>query len=287
MIKRSVAFLIPALLLYTALMIIPIVVALGLSLTNWNGIAVSSMKFVGLKNFIDMFSDRRLLHALGVTVRITLMVVITANLLGLLLALALNHQGKTVAVFRSVFFLPYVLSTVAISFIWLAMLSYTGAINTILDQIGLGMLMDDYIGNPDNAIISISIIEIWRTLGFCMVIFLASLQMVPSDLYEACTVDGGNAWHKFRYVTLPAIKPGITISVLMSSIVELRQYDIVKVITDGGPGYTTETISYNIIAQAFGMNRLGYSSAIAVVLFVIIAALSVLQIKLSQRGEDA
>jgi ABC-type sugar transport system permease subunit len=287
MIKRPIAFLMPAFILYTMLMIVPILAALALSLTNWNGIAVSGMQFVGLKNFETMLTDKRLIHALGVTLRITLTVVVATNALGLMLALTLNRRGRLTSTLRSVFFLPYVLSTVAISFIWLSMLSYTGAINTLLNQAGLGFLANDYIGNPNNAVTSISIIEIWRTLGFCMVIYLAALQMVPQDLYEACTIDGGNAWHKFRYVTLPGIRAGLTISILMSMIVELRQYDIVKVITDGGPGYATETIAYNIITQAFGMNRLGYSSAIAVVLFALIGLLSILNIKLSQRGEGA
>ena len=177
------------------------------------------------------------------------------------------------------------LSTVAISFIWLAILSYTGVLNSLMEIVGLGDLINDYIGNAPNAIKSICIIEIWRTLGFHMVLYLASIQTVPRDLYEACIVDGGNKWQQFRYVTLPMIVPGITISVIMSIMTEMKQYDIVKVITNGGPGYSTETITYNIVTQAFGNNMLGYSSAIAVFLFVIIAAISVLQIQLSKKLE--
>ena len=118
-----------------------------------------------------------------------------------------------------------------------------------------------------------------------MVLYLASLQTVPEELYEACTVDGGSRWQKFRYITLPMIVPGITISVIMSIMTEMKQYDIVKVITNGGPGYSTETVTYNIVTQAFGNNMLGYSSAIAVFLFVVIAVISVIQIKASNRME--
>lgn len=282
--KRSKLFIVPAFIIYTVLMIIPIIGAFGLSFTDWNGIS-ADYDFVGFQNYLSMLSDARLGNAVAVTLKITVTVVLVVNILGLFIAILLSQAGKLTNIFRSVFFLPYVLSTVAISFIWLAILSYTGVLNSLLEIVGLGNLINDYIGNAPNAIKSICIIEIWRTLGFHMVLYLASIQTVPRDLYEACIVDGGNKWQQFRYVTLPMIVPGITISVIMSIMTEMKQYDIVKVITNGGPGYSTETITYNIVTQAFGNNMLGYSSAIAVFLFVIIAAISVLQIQLSKKLE--
>ncbi|HIZ23691.1 MAG TPA: sugar ABC transporter permease [Candidatus Blautia faecavium] len=282
--KRSKLFIAPAFIIYTVLMIIPIIGAFGLSFTDWNGIS-ADYDFVGIQNYLSMLSDDRLRNAVTVTLKITVTVVLVVNILGLFIAILLSQAGKLTNIFRSVFFLPYVLSTVAISFIWLAILSYTGVLNSLLEIVGLGDLVNDYIGNAPNAIKSICIIEIWRTLGFHMVLYLASIQTVPRDLYEACIVDGGSKWQQFRYVTLPMIVPGITISVIMSIMTEMKQYDIVKVITNGGPGYSTETITYNIVTQAFGNNMLGYSSAIAVFLFVIIAAISVLQIQLSKKLE--
>ena len=282
--KRSKLFIVPAFIIYTVLMIIPIIGAFGLSFTDWNGIS-ADYDFVGIQNYLSMLSDARLGNAVTVTLKITVTVVLVVNILGLFIAILLSQAGKLTNIFRSVFFLPYVLSTVAISFIWLAILSYTGVLNSLLEIVGLGDLVNDYIGNAPNAIKSICIIEIWRTLGFHMVLYLASIQTVPRDLYEACIVDGGSKWQQFRYVTLPMIVPGITISVIMSIMTEMKQYDIVKVITNGGPGYSTETITYNIVTQAFGNNMLGYSSAIAVFLFVIIAAISVLQIQLSKKLE--
>lgn len=280
--KKSIIFILPALFIYTFLMIIPILGAFGLSFTDWNGLS-AEYNFTGLRNYIEMFRDDRLRNAIVVTLKITVIVSISVNVLGLFIACLLNRAKKLTNVLRSVFFLPYVISTVAISFIWLSILSYTGVFNNILDLIGLGDLVTDYIGNAKNAVRSICVIEIWRMLGFHMVLYLASIQTVPEELYEACTVDGGSKWQKFRYVTLPMIVPGITISVIMSVMTEMKQYDIVKVITNGGPGYSTETITYNIVTQAFGNNMLGYSSAIAVFLFVVIAAISVLQLKLADR----
>lgn len=282
--KRSKLFLLPAFLIYTILMIIPILGAFYLSVTDWNGIS-PSFQIVGLKNYVDMFTDARLHNAIGITLKITLTVCISVNVLGLFIACLLNQAGKLTNALRSVFFLPYVISTVAISFIWLSILSYTGVLNSLLQAMGFADIMADYIGNTTNAVRSICVIEIWRTLGFHMVIYLASIQTVPEDLYEACTVDGGTRWQKFRYVTLPMIVPGITISIIMSIMTEMKQYDIVKVITNGGPGYSTETITYNIVTQAFGNNMLGYSSAIAVFLFIIIAAITIIQLRITKKME--
>ena len=285
--KNSVSFLFatPALIIYVLLLVIPIIIAFGFSFTDWNGLAVTKPNFIGLDNYAAMFSDARLGNAVGMTLSVTVVVVVAVNVLGLGLAMLLNKAGRMTNVGRSIFFTPYVLSTVAISFIWLSILSYTGVLNGLLESVGLGDWVNDYIGNPENAKISICVVEIWRTLGFHMVIYLAALQTVPQELYESCTVDGGNAWHRFRYVTVPMIVPGITISVLMSVINELRMYDIVKVLTDGGPGYSTETISYNIVTQAFGNNMLGYSSAIAVFLFAMIALVAVFSLKASNKVE--
>lgn len=282
--KKTKLFLLPAFLVYTMLLIVPIMGAFYLSFTDWNGIS-PSYHIVGIKNYLDMLKDARLHNAIGVTLKITVTVCVAVNVLGIFIASLLNKAGKMINALRSIFFLPYVISTVAISFIWLSILSYTGVLNGMLEMAGLGHIVADYIGNTKNAIKSICVIEIWRTLGFHMVLYLASIQTVPEDLYEACTMDGGSGWQKFWYVTLPMIIPGITISIIMSIMTEMKQYDIVKVITNGGPGYSTETITYNIVTQAFGNNMLGYSSAIAVFLFFIIVLITLVQLKILKQKE--
>lgn len=277
--KRSKLFLVPAFAVYTFLLIIPIIGAFYLSFTNWNGIS-PTYKLIGLDNYLYMIKDARFHNAIGVTAKLTITICLTVNILGLFIACLLNKARKMTNALRSIFFMPYVISTVAISFIWLSILSYTGVLNSILNSLGLGSLVQNYIGNTAGSIRSIAIIEIWRTLGFHMVLYLASLQTVPEELYEAAIVDGATRFQKFRYITLPMIVPGITISVIMSIMTEMKQYDMVKVITNGGPGYSTETITYNIVTQAFGNNMLGYSSAIAVFLFAVIAVITVIQLKL-------
>ncbi len=281
--KVSPVFALPAFLIYTFLLVIPILIAFGLSFLKWDGIG--TMQFIGINNYKQLFSDPRLGGAVENTVIIAVVVVLCVNVLGLLLAMLLNKTGARTSFFRMIFFIPFVLSSVAISFVWKSILSYSGVLNSILEAVGLNALVGNFLGSRSAALICICIVEIWRTLGFHMVIYLASLQTVPQELYEACTVDGGNGWDKFRSITLPMIVPGATVSLLMSIINELRVYDIVKVMTDGGPGYDTETIVYNIVSNGFSRNLMGYSSAIAVVLFLVIGGISVFINSRSSRLE--
>ncbi|MCD7766105.1 MAG: sugar ABC transporter permease [Lachnospiraceae bacterium] len=271
--KVSFVFALPAFVIYTALLVIPIIMALGISFFKWNGF--NEMRFVGIDNYVSLFQDARLGNAVINTVIIAGSVIVIVNVLGLVLAMLVNRSSRVNNFFRTIFFIPFVLSAVALSFVWKSILSYNGVLNGFLKMAGLSNLVGNWLGKRGSALICIIIIEIWRTLGYHMMLYLAALQAIPEELYEACTMDGGNRWDKFRNVTLPLIVPGMSVSILMSIINELRIYDVVKIMTDGGPGYATETIVYNIVAQGFSNNIVGYSSAIAVVLFLAIGTLSV------------
>lgn len=272
--KVSFGFAVPAFVIYTVLLVVPILMAFYYSFFNWNGF--KEMKFLGLKNYANLFHDARLGNSVINTLLIAVIVIVAVNVLGLALAMLVNRSSKVHNFFRAIYFIPYVLSAVAISFVWKSIFSYKGVLNGILEALGGSGLMGNWLGTRGAALTCIIIVEIWRTLGYHMMLYLAALQTVPHDLYEACTIDGGNSWNKFRNVTLPLIVPGMSVSLLMSIINELRTYDIVKIMTDGGPGYATETIVYNIVSQGFTSNMVGYSSAIAVVLFLAIGIISVL-----------
>lgn len=281
--KVPVWFMLPAWLIYTVMLVIPIVLALGLSVVKWDGIG--TMKVVGLYYYRLLLKDSRIANSVENTLVITLVVVVAVNVLGLLLALMLNKTSKRTSLFRAVFFLPFVLSSVAISFVWKSVLSYTGVLNSLLISIGLENMIGNFFASRWSAIACICVVEIWRTLGYHMILYLAALQTVPNELYEASTVDGANSWTKFCHITMPLIVPGASVSVLMSIINELRVYDIVKVMTDGGPGYDTETIVYNIVSNGFNKGLMGYASAIAVALFVVIGLISVLSLRVTSKLE--
>lgn len=281
--KVSFLFAAPAFIIYTALLVIPIIMAFVISFFKWNGF--TEMTFVGVENYVNLFHDQRLGNSVINTAIIAGVVIVSVNVLGLALAMLINKASKVNNFFRTIFFIPFILSSVALSFVWKSILSYNGVFNGILESIGLGDMIGNWLGVKGSAIVCIIIVEIWRTLGYHMMLYLAALQSVPNDLYEACTVDGGNRWDKFKNVTLPLIVPGMSVSILMSIINELRIYDVVKIMTDGGPGYDTETIVYNIVSQGFTSNIVGYSSAIAVVLFVVIGAISIFVVQQTSKRE--
>lgn len=284
--KISIGFVLPAFIIYTVLLVIPILMAFYFSLNKWNGF--NEMQFIGLRNYISAFQDKRLGNAVVNTLIISVAVVITVNVVGLFLAILVNTASAKSNVFRTIFFIPFVLSTVAISFVWKSILSYNGVLNGILASIGGDGMLGNWLGKRGSAIVCIIVVEIWRTLGYHMMLYLAALQTVPQELYEACIVDGGNFWDKFRNVTLPLIVPGMSVSFLMSIINELRMYDVVKIMTDGGPGYDTETIVYNIVSQGFQNNMVGYSSAISVILFIAIGVISVVLMNyMNKKGVEA
>ncbi|MDD3402566.1 MAG: sugar ABC transporter permease [Hespellia sp.] len=281
--NMSIGFAVPAFVIYTILLVVPILMAFYFSLNKWNGF--NPMQFIGIENYINVFKDARLGNAVVNTTVISVVVVIAVNVLGLFLAMLVNTASAKSNIFRTVFFIPFVLSTVAISFVWKSILSYNGVLNGILISLGQSDLIGNWLGKQGPAIICIILVEIWRTLGYHMMLYLAALQTVPHELYEACTVDGGNRWNKFRNVTLPLIIPGMSVSFLMSIINELRMYDVVKIMTDGGPGYDTETIVYNIVSQGFSNSMVGYSSAISVVLFLAIGAISIFIVTMMNKKE--
>lgn len=282
-IRVKAGFAAPAFFVYTLLLVIPILMAFGLSFVSWNGI--SEMSFVGLRNYAQVFRDKSIGNAVLNTLLITIVQSVVCNVLGLLLAVLLNKTGKRTAIFRTIYFLPNVLSGVAIAFVWKAIFSYNGVLNTVLAAVGLDHLVAAFMSTHASALVCIIIVGIWSSLGYYMMIYISALQSVPQELYEAATVDGASSWSKFRYITLPMITSGTMVSFLMSIINGLRAYDVVKIMTDGGPGKMTETIVYNIVRYGFSGNMMGYSSAIAVILFVAIGMISILIVKAFHKQE--
>lgn len=264
----------PAVIVYTILFALPVLIAFSLSVTNWNGLSFSpdKLQFLGMENYKRMLTDKDLVSSVWVTLKITLVVSLTANIGGLAIALMLKNSNRLSNAVRSIFFIPYVMSTVAIAFIWMAILSYNGLLNNLLTSLGLDKL--SLFSNGKSALACVCVIEIWRTIGFYMVLYIAALQGVPSSLQEACLLDGGGKWALFWRVQLPLIAPQMITGFLMSFTMEMRLYDLVYILTDGGPGVATRTIAYSIVVQGFTNWRMGYACAIAVGLSLIVVVIS-------------
>lgn len=278
-------FALPGISLYLALVLWPSAQGVMLSLTDWNGVD-SQKNYVGLKNFAAIFSRTEDLSAVTRTLIIAASLVVAQNLVGLLLALALNTRLKSRLVLRTAFFAPAVLSSVVLGYTFKFVFSPEGPLNAVLSTVGIRN-PPNWLGEPRQALFVIIFVLAWQSVGSSMVIYLAGLQRVPRDLIEAASIDGAGAVRRFFSVTLPHLAPAVTINSVLTLIAGLRVFDQVYVMTGGGPANGTQTISTLLVQEAFKFMHYGYAAALAVVLSVMIAALSVVQLVILRRQRAA
>lgn len=276
-------FLIPGLLIYGVVVVYPSISGAYYAFTEWNG--GPDVYFIGGRNFAELLQDERALAALGNTLVLSVSVVVLQTVLGLLLALALNSAIKTRNLLRTVFFAPMLLPPIAIGVLWQFMYSRGGPIDSVLEGIGLGSLIQSWLGNSSVALWSVIGTIVWQHIGLSMVIYLAALQGVPEELHEAAALDGAGAVRRFWSVTRPLLGQATTIVLALTMIGGLKLFDQVFVMTGGGPGYATETLSLLMYREAFVLGRYGYGSAIALVLTMIVAAIVFVQISATRRAE--
>ncbi|MEV5706404.1 sugar ABC transporter permease [Actinoallomurus sp. NPDC052274] len=278
-------FVAPALLVYALVVLYPSVSGVVYAFTDWSGIGDKS--FNGLANFRTLFGDERAVGALRNTLLLTVAIVIVQNGVGLLLALGVHARIKSRTALRVIFFAPAVVSPVMIAFLWKYVYNPDphAGLNGILGMLGLGGLRQDWLGDPSLTLWSVAGMVVWQYAGYSMVIFLAGLEGVPPELHEAAMIDGAGRWQRFRYVTWPLLAPSLTINVMLSTIGGLKLFDQVYAATGGGPGYASETLSTVLYKQAFVYGKYGYSTAIALVLALFVAAVSLVQIAYLRRRE--
>ncbi|MNZ42579.1 sn-glycerol-3-phosphate transport system permease protein UgpA [compost metagenome] len=205
------------------------------------------------------------------------------NVLAILLALLLDMKLKTTPWLRAAFFIPYILSLVIVGFIWKFI--FMQGFESLGTSTGWGIFSLSWLGNPNLAFISILLVSIWQSVGFYMVIYIAGLQSVPDDLKEAATVDGAGPFRRFFNITLPLLAPSITISVFMALTNSIKVFDVILSLTGGGPGGTTYSVAYDIYRDTFQNNLYGYGTAKALILFVAVLVITVIQLTIFKRRE--
>jgi len=281
----AVAFIAPAFILYTLFIIVPAFSSVYYSFTSWDGIS-PVIKFVGLANYREIFTSARFGNALRNTVILTVFISIVENALALLLALLVDHVKWFKNFFRSAFYVPVLISGIVSGFIWKIMYNYNfGAINSLLTSIGLGEWKQDWLGNPKLTLLIVGFVLIWKGAGYYMIIYLASLQSVPTDVVEAAAIDGASPWQRFKTITVPLISGAFTINFTLSLINGLKVFDQISVMTDGGPGFTTETVVYLLYKVGFNEGRQGFGTAVGIVLLFIIIILNAVQQKFLKSRE--
>jgi multiple sugar transport system permease protein len=278
------AMLSPNILLMSVFIFAPIVYAFYVSLHDWNGL--SGMKFIGIKNYINLFDDEEFWLSLWITVKYTLVFVPSVFCFALLLALLVNSiKGKAQEVYRTMYFLPYSISLVVGGLVWSFMYDPTkGFINQMLNMIGIEN--QNFLMSTDLALYSVAAVGLWLVIGFNMIIFLASLKDIPKTYYEAANIDGANSIRKFFHITFPLLKNTNAFIIIITTIGSFQVFDQLKVMTNGGPAFSSTVTVLYIYKQAFELSKLGFSSAAAFVLFVIIMVLTLIQIKATSSKEE-
>lgn len=278
-------FTVPALVLYSFVLVVPTLRGSIYAFTNWDGLS-QTFDFVGLQNFEAILANPDAVKAVVNTLIIAIVTTVLANIIGLALALALNSLIKSRNVLRVFFFAPAVLTPVVTAFLFKYIFAPLGPLNGLADAVGLPMLKQDWLGDANLALVAIMVVIVWQQSGYAMVIYLAGLQGVPAELLEAGAVDGAGATRRFWSITRPLLAPAITISVMLILIHGLKVFAEVWILTGGGPGNATNSLSTLIYKNAFQFGLFGSSIAMALVLLVMVALVSAIQYRalLFQEG---
>ncbi len=255
----------------------------GYAFTDFTGIGDAN--WVGLDNFGRILQDYEVLASLGNTAFLAIGYLVLTNVIGLLLALALNRGLKSRYLLRTLLFLPVVLSSISVSYIFKYIFAVDGALNNILVALGFEDLQRIWLAEPESALIAVLIVAVWQHTGMAMVIYLAGLALVPQELEEAAALDGAGIWKRFRHITLPMIQPAIAINTTLALTSGLKIFDQVKAMTNGGPFGATDTLSTVIYRNTFEFMDYGYGAAISLVFSVVIFVAAAIQLYLTRdRG---
>jgi raffinose/stachyose/melibiose transport system permease protein len=276
MTRLTLLFAVPALVFYLFVIVVPTVQGTTYAFTDWDGLS-STFSFVGLDNVVSVLTDPASLKAIINTVIIAVVFTVVQNLIGLGLALGVNSRIKSRNVLKVLLFMPTVMTPVVIGYLWQFLLAPNGPVNSALEGIGLGSLTRAWLGDPTSALISIIVVLIWQFSGYSMVIFLAGLQGVPEEVLEASAVDGAGPLRRFWSVTFPLLAPAVTINLMLSIVGGLKVFDQVWVLTGGGPGNSTHTLSTLMYQDAFSFGEFGESVTLGLVLLVLVAVISIIQ----------
>ncbi|MGO8693427.1 MAG: carbohydrate ABC transporter permease [Rectinemataceae bacterium] len=278
-----IGFTIPAFLAVLAFVEIPFLMSFGYSFTKWNGLD-KVPKFVGLANYRELLTaDPDMISALVFTLIFTVVMVAATNAIALLLAVILDGDIKGKNALRAAFFVPNIISLIIIGYIWRFI--FSKAFDSFYATTHLAVFELSWLGDPKLAFASVLIVSVWQAIGFYMVIYIAGLQTVPRDLLEAAVMDGANRATRFFRITLPMILPSVTICLFYSLSNSLKTFDVIFSLTFGGPGSSTSSIALDIYKTAFGESRFGYGAAKSVALFILILAVTLVQLSAFKRRE--
>lgn len=275
----------PAVLFVVVMMILPVIFTVWLSLQRWSGGAGQGPQFVGLENFATLLTeDPRFWGALWRTFSFTIMAVTAETILGVAIAVLFNREFLGKGVLRTIFLFPMIATPVAIALVWRLMYEPTlGILNDLLANLGLPT--STWVADPQITLPALALVDVWEWTPLITLITLAGLSALPNDPFEAAAIDGAGPWQMFWHITLPLLRPVIIVAVVFRLIDALKTFDIIFVITQGGPAFASETLNLYTYAQSFQYQNLGYAASLLIVFFTIVVGTAVLVLRFRRTGE--
>lgn len=280
---QQLIFVGPSTVFFLIIMVIPFLMSLYYSMTNWNGVS-ERVEWIGFDNFAYIFTeDKKFLQSFSFTARFTLLGVIMTNLLGFFLAYFLTKPLKTRNVLRTIFFMPNVIGGLLLGFIW--QFIFVRGFSAIGELTGLAFFELPWLGTKGTSFWAIVIVFVWQTAGYLMVIYIASLNNIPKDILEAAEIDGASRRQVLRTIILPLVMPAVTVCLFLAISWSFKMFDLNLSLTKGGPFGSTESLAMNIYFEAFTNNRLGLGTAKALIFFIVVAIITSLQVHFTKRKE--
>lgn len=275
-----IRFVCPMLLLYALFFILPLFQTIGFSFTDYNGIN-PKREFTGFDNYIKAFQDELFWQSMKFTVFSAVLLIIAANVFGFLLALALNRKIRSRNILRAVIFCPFIFNNVTVGFIWQFLLGRF--MTDLYPMTGWEMFRIGWLSDESLVLYSVIAVKLWQSIGYFMVIYLAGLQLLPQDPLEAAVIDGCTGIKKIRFITVPLMKPTIFVCLFLAVTESLNMFPLLMSLTNGGPGHASENISLYIYNEAFKSHQMGYASALAVILTIIMTVVAAAQMRLTKE----
>lgn len=276
-------FTLPLLIIFSIIVIIPFIIGIYYAFFEWDGINANPKVFVGMENFITLFSDGRFMKSTWLTVLFTVLSVISVNVVGLAFALLVTSKLRLANLARTMFFMPYLIGGLILGYIW--QFVFLDVFTFIGEVTGLEHIFFNWLVNESFALFALVFVFTWQMAGYVMIVYIAGIQGVPGELIEASKVDGASPWQRLTKITFPLLMPAFTISLFLTLSYGFKIYDVNLSLTGGGPANATELFAMNIYNEIFGYGNYGYGQAKAILFFVIISAVTLTQVYLTKKRE--
>lgn len=276
-------FVTPLMFVFITVVVIPFIIGIGYSFISWDGLSLSEKVFVGFDNYVRLLSDKRFISSAGHTILFTIFSVLLINILGLSFALIVTGKLRVRNIARTMLFMPYLIGGLILGFIWKFI--FSDIFKAIGEYTGITSIFFNWLLRPQFALTALIIVTTWQMAGYIMIIYINGIQAMPDDIIEAGKVDGANFWQTLYYIKFPLIMPSITISLFLTLSNCFKIFDVNFSLTSGGPNNATEMIAMNIYNQIFSLNKYGYGQAKAIIFFIAVAVITLIQVVITKKRE--